>query len=199
MYVNNDTTNTFEFFGVSGIGPGKHTGLDIMSSWMLGDIAQKLNFVSEKTFYANNSSQGHYSMFFGSVIIRNVDGTFGGFIENNTSNFGINLEKDSTAPPSFVNVFNDSSSCFEIPLNEELVFENFDPYVRLGVEYDNTALYRYRPQLRGFDYDNGKVLQIYLYNCFDGTLFDSSDFSSLGDGEIKLTIFGTRTVSIEEL
>jgi hypothetical protein len=199
LTVYNDITNTFGFAGANGYGPGRHRQHEFLSSHQFGIIANataKLGWLSGYNFY---SSEGHISCFYGNIVFRSIDGTMSAFLDSTTANYGINLEYDTPDATSIADIFNTDTSNFEIPLNDDLIFEAFDPFIRLSPIYDSTTLYQYRPIFDGYAFTNTKYVNVYLYDCFLGKKFTVSDYTSLGDRDLRIQLFGFRHIAKEDL
>jgi len=84
-------------------------------------------------------------------------------------------------------------------LIDDLVFENFEPHVRLNLLSDSTSWYNYRPIFSGYSYGRPKQLNVSLLDCFTGDEFTYTDFTTLDDRELRLQVFGYRHVEVEDL
>jgi len=156
--------NVFNFHGAAGNLPGSHGNPELLSGVELSNILSTLNKFSYLSFYSYVSPEGHYSMFYGSVSFRSVSGTLSGFVNGNFSNYGIALQEDTTDIIEISDVFDSTSSMFNIPLLGELVFEPYAPYVRLGIIPTNPLYKGYRPIFDSYSYSSGRTINFKLFD-----------------------------------
>jgi hypothetical protein len=196
--VYDDHTNVFGFFGGQGIFAGRHVPKEFMSSKSFGRLANIFNKISWASAYQVKSDEGHMSYFYANLIFKTVSGTMGAYIDPRFAHYGINLELDSDSNnPS--PVFNGATSNIEIPLKNNVIFENYDPHVKFGTLYQSGTLDEYRPQLDGFSYDEGKIIKFYMLDCYTNTKMSQFLFESLSDREMQILIFGFSTIYVGDL
>jgi len=199
MRVTNDHTNVFDFFGASGIGPGKHADSEMLSSTALADIYNIYNKLSWCTSYSFLSDEGHYSFYFGCLVFRKFDGTMGGYLDYSTAEFGIDIDYNKDAS-SLIEIFDDSENEFEVPLKSDVVFENFNPYTRIDIIYeDNAVVNRFKPHVYSYNFKTDRVVKFKLIDCLDGTFMTGTQLNSLPDYALKINIFGHKPILKEDL
>lgn len=197
--ITNDQSNVFNFCGDAGIGPGRHTFRDFISSRMLGDIIQTVSYIGTITMYPRLAPEGHISCFFGNLVFRKSSTIRSLFIDNNFPNYGINVTSNTEDTQFFNPRFDSTSYLFKIPIKEDLIFEQYDPFVAVGCINSSSILNAYRPQIHSFDYTNGKILNIYFYDIINDTTMNLTTYESLPNNAFRLQIFGYRVVPKADL
>lgn len=197
--INNDVTNTFSFSGAYGYGPGKHSATEFLSSTKFANMASIFNNIGRLSGYNYYSREGHVSCFYGSIVFRAIDGTMSAFLDSTMANYGIDLPYNTTDVTTPNDIFNTVTNNFEIPLNDDLLFEAFDPFVRMGCVYNTSTLREFRPIFDRFSYGSGKIVECYLYDCFNNVKFDSVDYALLSDYDFRLQLFGFCHIDTEVL
>jgi len=198
MKILNDITNTFSFSGGRIYSPGKHQSNDFMSSIRFGEMASIANHISWSSGYNQLSSQGHISCFYGSIVFREVDGTMSALLDSTFSNYGIDLEVDSTDTTTPTIIFNNSYDRFEIPLLDDLVFDDVSPFVKVEILPGASNLYSFRGEYNSYSYKERKVY-IKLRNIITGYDYSALSYSLLSDYQLRLFIFGMKTIDVEDL
>lgn len=191
LTIYSDITNPFGFSGSEGYGAGMHGRSDFLSSEYLGKMVEIINKTSFLTYYQRYSPEGHFSCFYGNIVFRNVDGTRDCYLDPSFSHYGINLDTSSFLTND---IFDADTSMFQVPLSDELLFDNYDPIIKFSCFYQSDVMKQYRPFLDSFDYTNGKVINFYLRDIYTGDVFTTSDYSALTDRDLQMFMFGIKTI-----
>lgn len=196
MIINNDLTNTFGFFGHNGIGPGNHALDEFVSSIDFGKVANILNKVSWVAAYSEESTEGHITVFYGSILFREIDTTMSALIDQTFATFGLNLDYDNQDAVTPNDVFNATTNTFDILLDDDLLIGEMSPYFRVEALYDSATLHKYRAASVGFVSPHIKIA---LFDCESGAQFTSTEYAALNDYDLKFFVFGHRPVHVEVL
>jgi hypothetical protein len=199
MEITNDLTNVFNFKGSDGSGVSKHLPFDFIKSTDFNDLAEIFNKVSWASGYQALSDEGHLSYFYGNIVFRSIDTTISALLNTTYSTYGLNIIADTTDATTPNYIMDVSSYLLSIPLNDDLLFESFNPTVKMSIITDDSTLYPYRPQIHSFSYSDGKVLNFYLYNCYTGAVMNTTTFDALSDYALGIQIYGTRVVKVDDL
>ena len=199
MAIYNDLTNVFGVYGGNGIGPGNHTSKEFLSTKAFDTILNNFNLLSKSCAYQFVSPEGHLSLFYGMIIGKKISGDMAFFLDSSTSNYGINLEKLDATNSVDTGVFNSTTNMFELPLNEDLIFEAYDPSVKFVTLYQDDSLKKYIPKLVSFDYDNGEIVKFQLLSVEDATTITLTEMNTFSDYDIRIGVYGVKTIATEVL
>jgi len=193
MIVNNDITNAFSFFGHGGIGPGKHILKEEVSSIAFGKVANILNKISWVTAYSEESTESHISVFYGSLLFREIDSTMSAVLDQTYSSYGLNFEFDNQDALTVNDIFNTSTDTFDILLQNDLLIGTASPFFRVEALYNSATLHKYRASCVGFTKPYAHVA---LYDCESGAKFTSTEYAALSDYDLKFFVFGYKPVDV---
>jgi hypothetical protein len=193
MIINNDLTNTFGFYGQGGIGPGQHTLDEFVSSIDFGNIANIFNKLSWITAYSEESTERHISVFYGSILFRDIDTTMSALLDQTFANYGITLGYDNQDATTSNDIFNVSTNTFNILLQYDLIIGSIPPYFRVEALYNSATLDKYRASVVDYSFP---YISVALFDCESGSQFTSTEYAALSDYDLKLYLFGYRPVNV---